>query len=188
MELTELKKQVLSKISESELENRLNEKLKAFNGFITKEIGLKLVARDIGIYKSTDEKIYTIKDIPKNGRGINLTAKIIKIMPKVVYPSGKASRSMVLSDDTGYISLKLWEDSIKMFEQFKLGDVIRVSGAYARNGELGLGYKGDVKIIAPSPFVEFDKLQERDYVNVHGFVKSKIGYGYYEPERKAKRY
>jgi len=183
-----LEEKILEKISKKELEEKINEKMKSFNGFITRDIGLKLIAEDLKIINANEERIYKIKDIPKNGRGIILTANITKVMPKIVYPSGKKSRDMVLSDETGFISLKLWEKYLRLFEQLKLGDLIKVSSAYTRNGELSIGYKGKISLITPSPFVKVDELPDKEYVNLRGYIESKIGYGYYEPERKAKKY
>ena len=84
-----LEEKILEKISKKELEEKINEKMKSFNGFITRDIGLKLIAEDLKIINANEERIYKIKDIPKNGRGIILTANITKVMPKIVYPSGK---------------------------------------------------------------------------------------------------
>ena len=183
-----LRNEILKKIPEEKLNALMSKKIKQFNGLITRDICLKLIAKDLGITKKEEERIYKINKIPSNGRGISLTARIDKIMPKIVYPSGKKSRSIILSDGTGYIALKLWGDQLKIFDKLKIGDIINVSSAYARNRELGLGYRGELNIVTHAPFTDLDELPEREYINVRGFIKQKIGYGYYEPERKAKRY
>ncbi len=156
-------------LSQEELENEIATKIDQFQGLLTREAAIKLIAKEKGLLKQ-EQRVCKINDIPKSGRKISFVARILRILPIIKYHNGKVSRTVVLSDNTGRIKLKLWAADLELFSRFKIGDLVEVKNAYERNGELGLGYSGEIKIIKPSPFSALSSLTPSTYVNIKAKV------------------
>lgn len=178
---------LLSILSKDELEQAIEQKIEQFHGLLTRDAAMKLIAKEKGLLKY-EERVFKIKDIPKAGRKINFTATIVRILPQMKYSTGKISRSMIVKDDTGTIALKLWANDLQLFLKFKLGDSVEVKNAYERNGELGLGYSGEVKLVSASAFVPLSELQQATYVNVRAKIAGIKGERTYTKEGSTKRF
>ena len=58
-----------------------------------------------------------------------LIAKIIKMGDVEETPSGKKVMDIIISDDTGQIKLKLWEEDINKFDE---GDKVQIRKGYCK--------------------------------------------------------
>ncbi|MBI2079396.1 hypothetical protein HYT84_01415 [Candidatus Micrarchaeota archaeon] len=177
---------LLQSTSKEELEKLIEEKISSFHGFLTREVAIKLLAKEKNLLKKEPEKTYKIKEIPKGANAISLAAKVIKILQEVIYNSGKKSRSMVLEDETGQINLKLWEDGIQFFSKLKIGDLVLISGAYEKNEDLNLGYSGKIEIATPAGFVNLDNLIDGQIVHVKSSITKLEGEKTYEKNNSKK--
>jgi hypothetical protein len=166
----DLEAELLKSLSRDELEGRIAERIKSFHGFLTREVALRLIARDMGLLKS-EERAYRLADIPKGEKRITFRAKVRKIWPIASYSSGKRSRVVEVSDDTGTRPLVLWNEDVGIASGLRLKDEIDVRGAYEKGGELHLGYSGSVAVSERAGFSELPDLGEGDAVHVRGFVK-----------------
>jgi hypothetical protein len=178
---------LLSVISQEELEKEIAKKIAQFQGLLTREAAMKLIAKEMGLLKN-EARVYKIGEIPHAARKINFTAKILRIEAPVTYSSGKKSRSIILGDETGRIRLKLWGEDLELFSKFKIGDIVEVKNAYERNGELGLGYAGEIRVVNAAPFSQLGELEASTYVNVRGRITRIEGEKEYLKEGKRKRF
>ena len=164
--------QLLSLSSKEELEQKIEEKIKEFHSYISREAAVTLLAKEYNIYKK-ETKFFKIKEIPKSSREINLKAKVASIDSTKCYHSGKCSREIILKDDSGTIPFVLWEKNVQLLDRISINDEIEILNAYEKNGKLGLSYYGRIKILNKKGFTSLNSLKEKEPLKVRGFI-SKI--------------
>jgi len=167
--------ELLNFLSKDELEIQVAEKIQSFHGFLTREVALRLLAKEKGLLK-TEEKTYKLIEIPKGEKRISFTARVKKVWPIAQYSSGKRSRVVEVEDETAGKPLILWNDDIELTKTLRAKDEISVKGAYEKNSELHLGYSGTLDIISKAPFSDLAELKDNDRVHLRGFVGSIEGY------------
>jgi len=156
------------KLSEAEFEQRISDKIKEFQGLLTRDGAITIIASEMGLSVSRPPSVsIKIADITEGVSGIDITAKISRMAPvkqftkKTTGMPGRLQR-FDLADETGTVTLVLWDESIDEVSGVKVGDVIDVSGAYAKKGysggvELSLTRKGSVSISDETVDVEVGK-------------------------------
>ena len=171
----DLEAELLKEISEDQLELQVAQKIESFHGFLTRDVALRLIAREQGLLKEKP-KIYKLGEIPKGERKVSFTAKVRKIWPLAKYSSGKKSRVVEVQDDSGAMPLVLWNDDVKLAARLRSRDEVEVSGAYERNGELHLSYSGKLKTVEEAEFASLGELEEGKYVHVRGKISRLEGF------------
>jgi hypothetical protein len=161
--------ELLKIMSAGELEARISEKIQSFHGFLTREVALRLIAREAGLLK-TEEKEWRLGEIPRGEKRIAFTGKVKWVWPAARYSSGKRSRVVEVGDDTGSKPLILWNDDVELASKLRMKDVVRVRGAYEKGGELHLGYSGTLEVLSKAEFSRLDDLREGEHVHLRGAV------------------
>jgi replication factor A1 len=175
-----------SGLSEIELEKQVRHKENEFGGFMSKQGILFIIAKENGIrlqspeievqkYKEFEEKIdydeFTIElsEVKEDMKNIVLLGKILKIYEPREFSRkdgtlGKVA-SFLVGDITQEIKVILWDDKVDLIksENFRVGELIRIVGAYCKRGkqdnlELHIGKRG--KIIF-SPEIENKEFKVR---------------------------
>jgi len=163
--------ELLKTMEKEELEDEIRQKIESFHGLLTKEVAMRLIAKEKGLLKE-EEKTYRLSEIPKGTRKISFTASVKKIWPVATYASGKRSRVVEVKDESGQMPLVLWNDDIELAGSLHPRDEIAVKGAYERNGELHLGYNGSIEVEGRAPFPELRALQDGEVAHIRGFVSA----------------
>jgi len=170
----ELEKRLQELLGLDELNLKVDEKIASFNGLITREVAIKIIAKEQGIIKDKEQKIM-ISELKPGMRNISITGIVTKIYQEVRYISGKISRSIVISDGSGEVLLKLWEEDTKKVKTIGMKDKVIIKGANERRGELNLGYKGEIQIVENAPWNDLDKLPIEGQIKTRGIVKNVEG-------------
>ncbi|MFH0884689.1 MAG: hypothetical protein V1861_03185 [Candidatus Micrarchaeota archaeon] len=165
----DLEAELLKSISKDELEIQVAERITSFHGFLTREVAIRLIAKERGLLKA-EEKICKLAEIPKGEKRIAFHAKVRKVWPVATYSSGKKSRVVEVEDETGAKPLVLWNDDVELASKLRAQDGISVRGAYEKNGELHLGYSGGLDIVDKAPFSDLGALVEGETVHLRGVV------------------
>lgn len=176
---------LLESLSKDQLEERVAEKIAQFHGLLTREVALKLIAKEKGLLSEKEEKI-TLGDVKKGSRKLTFEGRIKKIWPMAQYKSGKKSRVIEIEDGTGRMPLVLWNDDVNLATRLRTQDSILVKGAYERNDELHLGYSGNVEIKERAQFTDLSALSTDEYAHVKGFVSRIDGFDRFVDEKTAK--
>ncbi|MFH1785682.1 MAG: hypothetical protein ABH842_04605 [Candidatus Micrarchaeota archaeon] len=171
----DLEDELRKSMTEQKLEELIEEKIKSFHGLLTREVAVRLIAKENGLLKN-EEKFYKLADIPKGEKRIGFNARIKKIWPIAEYSSGKKSRVIEVDDKTATKPLILWNDDIELSKEIRVNDEIKVTGVYERNGELHFGYSGKIKILNKAEFSELSELDEGEYAHLRGMISSIEGY------------
>jgi len=147
--------QLVSRIAEasvldiSEIERRVEAKKAKLSGLVSKEGAAQIVAAELGI--NFDQERSKISQIVHGMRRVNVIGKILEIFPiREFNKNGREGRvcSFRLGDDSANVRVILWDvHHITLIEQLKIKveDVIEISNASYRNGEIHLGSFSDLK-------------------------------------------
>ncbi len=180
-----------SGISREELEKRINSKLEELSNLISKEGAAHIVANELGVNLSQEDKELKIKDILPGMRLLSLAVKVVNVYETREYQrNGHKGRvlSMLVADETGSTRLVVWDENIiDKLSNIKEGDILKIRGASCKsniNGfkELHLGSNsqvqinpenvtiGDVLVKPQYPKKKINELAEGDYVEVLGTI------------------
>lgn len=164
-------KQILERIkretglSDEEITQRVNSKLKQLSDLISKEGAVHIVANELGVKVFDEVGRVKIMDIIYGMRGLDIVLKVLAIS-EVRSFNRNGNKGKVVSfftgDETGRIRVVLWDEKhIRKVEEgnINIGDIIEIKDAYVRenNGykELHLGNRGEL-VINP----EGEKIEE----------------------------
>ncbi len=147
-----------SKLTDFEINTRINEKLSQLSGLISKEGAAHIVANDLGVklYEQTNGTL-KLKNILLGMRSIETAGKVIRKFDMVEFDKDKRKgrvASIIIADETAQSRLVLWNQQALMISQIKEGDIVKVKGAYVKQNnsgelEIHLGERGNL-IINPS--------------------------------------
>ena len=161
----------ISRVSGKDIEeiNRLVEAKRAkLSGLISREGAAQIIASELGInFEKEKTKVNELVDGMKK---INIVGKIIEMFPvrefKKEERKGKIA-NFILADETGNVRVILWDTNhISLIESQKLkeGDVVEISNASLRNGELHLGSFSDIKkseVVLENVKIEKDFIEKK---------------------------
>lgn len=137
-------------LSSEEIERKVEAKKAKLSGLISKEGAAQIVAAEMGI--NLDMARLKLSEIFNGMKRASVIGKVVDIFPVREYNkngrSGKVA-NLRLADDSGNARVVLWDNShITLIEQGKVvkGNVIEISNANVRNGELHLSSFSDIKL------------------------------------------
>lgn len=167
--LNKLEKQ--TNISRTELESRIDKMHKELSGVVSKEGAAHLVAKEFGIKLNDTKKKIEMINIISGMRNVNAIGRIFRISNVVEFKRSDGSSGKVVnlyvSDGTSFVKVALWDGQVKLVEEetVKLGDVIEISNAFAKENmfgdvELSIGKYGNIQI-ADYEMPEIEELNKR---------------------------
>jgi len=142
--------------AEAEVRRLIKDKQLELSGLVSEEGAAYIVGRELGVDLMKDSRRgLKIKNVLPDMMSVDITAKVMNIFgPKEFDKNGKKGvvASLILGDDSGTTRLPLWNDEVKLLSSLGIaqGDIIEVSGAWAKNDErsgveLRLGKRGRLK-------------------------------------------
>ncbi|MBX4211915.1 hypothetical protein KW787_00465 [Candidatus Pacearchaeota archaeon] len=138
-----------SHLTADEIERKVEAKRAKLSGLVSKEGAAQIVAAELGI--NFDKERMKISELVQGMKRANIVGKVIEVLPVISFnkngKEGKVSR-MTVADESSNTKVVLWDTHhISLVEQGELkeGDVIEVSNASVRNGELHLSSFSDLK-------------------------------------------
>lgn len=143
-----------SGLSTEEISGKINQKLDALQGLISKEGAAHIVANELGL-KIFDQPTGKLKinQIRKGMRDLELVAKVVRKFDVREFNTGERSGkvgNLVLGDETGTIRAALWGSAADNVSQLNENDVVKVESAYVRenqgNPEIHLNDKSKIII------------------------------------------
>jgi len=150
------------------LKDMIAKKQKAVEG-VSLESALRLVANDFGITSFGEKKQMNLASVVSGMKNVVIIGRIFNISRIVDFKRSDGSPGKVVNvhvgDYSGFAKLAMWNDQAKLVEDgdIKLGDIIQVSNAFAKENqfgdiELSLGKFGNIQIVeADVPSLEHFK-------------------------------
>lgn len=177
-----------TELDEDEIKEKLEEKMEEFEGLVSEEGAIHLVAKEAGLQiADAGEQDLKVENIVPDMRKVNLKARVVNITDVNTFDrddgdEGKV-QNMVLGDDTGTIRLTLWDEQTEIAEKVEEGDAIQIGGAYTveddrENAELRLGDEAQVKMADEDevPEIESQGSGETSQVDIREIVSENASY------------
>jgi len=134
--------EILLKINEktqmqlSEIESRVDRKMKQLSGLISKEGAAHIVANELGvkIFEPLSGKLQ-IKNILTGMRDVETVGKVLQVGDVREFMRGDALSkvaSMLIGDETGTIRAVMWGSQADNAASLGQGSIVKVIGAYVR--------------------------------------------------------
>jgi len=166
----ELVKKVLEKrpeLTREELE-KIVEKMTSGSSLLTREGALLLLLSEAGGDEEAEPKSYEllkIRNLTSGLGGVRVAGRVLSISIQKL-PNGHRMARIKLGDETGKVHAVLWEDAVEQVirENPSVGDLIRISGGYVREGrarrglEIHLSRQGRVEKISGEEHPEIPNL------------------------------
>ncbi len=130
-----------SGIKKEDLEKKIEEKEKEFEGLVSREGAIYIIGKELGIDipKPKIESL-KIKNIVSNMRQINIVAKVIFISPAREFSKGEKKGKVInitLGDDTGTITMSVWNEDTEKVKDITEGNSIMLKNGYSKDGYFG---------------------------------------------------
>lgn len=132
-------------ISEEEVNKRVQDKLEALAGLITKEGALQIIANDLGVKILDDEAAkLQVEQLAPGMRSIELTLKVVDIYELRTFErDGREGKlhPFLAGDETGQVRVVGWAEQADEVSKLAKGDVVVLSNCYVKEG-----YRGGIEV------------------------------------------
>ncbi len=133
-----------TKLSKEEIKKRIERKQKELMGLVSEEGAAHLVAKELGVNLLTNEKRkLELRNIIPGMKNVTAAGRVFRISNIVDFKKSNGTDGRVVNlfvgDKTGFVRVTLWNDQVKLIEDelIKLGDIVQISGAMARENIYG---------------------------------------------------
>ncbi len=132
-----------------DIERKVEAKRAKLSGLISKEGAAQIIAAELGI--NFEKERIKLGELMQGMKRAHVVGKIVDLFPVRTYSkNGKEGKvaTFTLADETSRVRTVLWDMShISLIENetFKVGDMLEISNAAVRNGELHLSAFSDIK-------------------------------------------
>ena len=128
-----------SKLPISEIEGRIESKLKQLSGLISKEGAAHIVANELGvkIFEPLSGRLQ-IKNILTGMRDVETVGKVLQVSELKEFLNEKRSgkvASMLIGDETGTIRIVLWGLQADNVANVAHGNIVKILGGYVRDNK-----------------------------------------------------
>lgn len=129
-------------ISESEINGKIDQKMKQLSGLISKEGAAHIVANELGIklFDSFTGKLQ-IKNILAGLRNVETVGKVLQTYELREFTTnerkGKVA-SLVIGDETGTIRVVMWGDQADNIKNINKDMMLKIVGGYVRDNKGGI--------------------------------------------------
>ncbi len=123
------------KITKEELDKKIEEKLNALGGLISKEGAAHIVANELNITVSqTPSSELKLKDIQVGMKNVNVLVKVLKKYEIRTFGDdgqGKVG-SIFVGDETGFSRITFWNDKTDYMNGIQVGDILEIQHGYTK--------------------------------------------------------
>jgi len=123
-------------LTEEQINQKINDKLKQLSGLISKEGAAHIIANELGIKLVDLSAKLKIKNVLSGMRSIELVGRARTIFPVNEFETSEGRKgkvaSIILEDETGTIRITLWQGQADNVEKMKQGDIIKIVGGYVK--------------------------------------------------------
>ena len=104
-----------------------------------------------GFLPKPENKVYTLEQLEPGLNDVNLVARVLRVFPSKEFKKENAEGKVInfmIADKTNTIRASAWNDMVAEIEKLSENDLIKIEGAYTKQGlkgiELQLGYKARI--------------------------------------------
>ena len=127
------------KISDDELNQKIQQKLEQLNGLISKEGAAHIVANELGVklFEQPSGQMKIDKLLP-GMRNVEVAGKVISIFEIREFTNDRGSGkvgSFIIGDDTGTIRVTCWHDQTENMRNIANDDIVGISGLFVKDNQ-----------------------------------------------------
>lgn len=127
-------------LSDTEIEEKMQQKLDEVGGLLTEEGALTIIASELGI---TEEQEYLrIADLTDGMSNVNIIGRVLGYTEPREFERSDGSKgavsNVIIADKTGKTALTLWDHEVRLTEQIKRGDILKIIDGITRQGRRGI--------------------------------------------------
>jgi hypothetical protein len=187
----DLKQKLMEKTgwSDSELDQKINEKVEKHKNILDRESALFVLARDCGVETEEDTNITVLNLVDENTKNANIYVTVERMFPKKEFESkGKTGFfiGLIVSDVSKKMNLTVWNKELDL----KIGDIVLMKNIYAGKFrdevKLNASEKSDFEVKDHKEIsndVKISELSEPVYgANLKGVLVSKLPLKTFEKE------
>ncbi len=156
-----------TELSKDEINEEVEDKMDEFEGLVSKEGAIHLVAKEHGIeINEIDDNGLEIDNIVPEMRKVNVKARVLNISDLNTFERDDEEedgrvQNLLLGDDTGTIRVTLWDEQTEIADKIEENDPIEIRGAYTvednqGRAEIRLGDSSKVKMADEDEVPEVD--------------------------------
>ncbi len=130
-------------MSKEEIDAKISYKLKQLSDLISKEGAAHIVANELGVKVLDDvsERSFKINDLVAGLRGVSIAGKIVRIYDIREFEREGVKRKVgtfMIGDESGVIRTVIWDEPLlEKFPELKEDAIVKVSGGYIRDNNMG---------------------------------------------------
>lgn len=180
--MTDNSQEIIDKIIESgkinaqELDKKIEEKLSALGGLISKEGAAHIVANELEIQiNQTPSSELKIKDVLPGMKNVTILVKILKKYDIRTFGADNQGKvgNIFVGDETGFIRVTFWNEKTDYVESMNVGDVVEIQHAYSKeNNDRVEVHMGNASHCIINPEGKEVKVKEREQQEV---IEKKLG-------------
>jgi len=166
-----------SGLSEEEINQKIEDKLKQLSGLISREGAGHIIANELGVklIEQVSGRLQ-IKNILAGMRDVETVARVTTVYPVTEFTRkdgtpGKVG-SFVASDETGSIRIVLWGDQANLHAQLGEGTMVKILGGYVRENsgrkEVHLNERSKLIVDPEGESVETAKMVRKQLKDLEG--------------------
>ena len=133
-------------LSESEIQEKINQKEQELSGLISKDGAAHIVANEYGIrlFEEKESGLFKLKDIATGLKTAAFVARVVNVEQPRTFKTEKREGkvcSFSVADGSGKIRVVFWDTNhIDLIEQGKLseGDIVKITNCYVKEGYYGI--------------------------------------------------
>lgn len=166
-------------LSESEINAKIDAKLRHLSGLISREGAAHIVANELGVKVVELGGRIKIKNILAGMRSVETVGKVTKVFEsrdfKTENREGKVG-SFVIGDETGTIRIVCWGDQANKLKDLQENDIVVIQNGYVRenngNKEIHLNDRSRLIINPPNVTVGDVKTTNRERKNIKDLTEN----------------
>lgn len=124
-----------SGLSETEINSRIDEKLKQLSDLISREGAAHIVANELGVKFTEVTRKLQIRDLKPGMRNVEALGKVSRVFDLRQFKKGDREGSVasfIMADGSGSIRVTLWNEQAGEIRKIKPNDVVKIKSAYVK--------------------------------------------------------
>jgi len=124
-----------SGLSEQEIDQKVQEKVKQLSDLVSKEGAAHIVANQLGIALASIPKKLKINEIREGMRNVEVVGKVTRLFDVREFTVGEREGkvgSLFIGDETGTIRATLWGEMAENLRKAKEGDIVKIKEGYTK--------------------------------------------------------
>jgi len=129
-------------LSEEIIRSKIEKKMKELSGLVSEEGAAHIVASELGVklIESSEKGVLQIKNLVPGLRNATVIGRVLRVWEVREFEKDKIKgkvASILIGDGSGKVRAVFWNDKVKLIENLKEGDVVKLYFCYVKENNFG---------------------------------------------------